>query len=214
VDHSQRLTVCVALGVSVLQSPADSTDDKSGEVNGDAPPQLGVAPHELPQIFAVYELHSNVIALAYLAKLVDLDNVRMDEVGHQLGFADEHLYELVFIGKFLGDGFDGHLAHKPCHFPWRDLYIGSDGYIRPCQSSSQKLGHLLEFDDFKELWNSKDMLKMRRTVNDARSMPGQCSSCYHSSSANWNLRHTFIHLDEEFAPQWDDIEERIEAISP
>jgi MoaA/NifB/PqqE/SkfB family radical SAM enzyme len=54
--------------------------------------------------------------------------------------------------------------HKFCSFPWRDLYVGSDGCLRPCQSSAEKLGNIMEYKCFDDLWNSEKMENIRRTV--------------------------------------------------
>jgi MoaA/NifB/PqqE/SkfB family radical SAM enzyme len=96
----------------------------------------------------------------------------------------------------------GTRRHKPCAFPWRDLYIGSDEYLRPCQSSAQKIVHISEHQDFRALWNCEQMQELRRRVNDDDSMSEHCHNCYHSTCANWNLPHTFIHSDHLFAPEW------------
>ncbi len=103
-----------------------------------------------------------------------------------------------------GEGPAGQLRHKKCALPWRDLYIGSDGFIRPCQSSSLKLGNISEYNTFDSLWNSEQMKKLRESVNDETCMPKQCYHCYHSSYANWNLPHSFVQLEQDFAPDWGD----------
>ncbi len=106
------------------------------------------------------------------------------------------------LPEIQGEGEAGSLRHKPCTFPWRDIYVGSDGFIRPCQSSPQKLLHVLEYKTFKELWNSKQLQEFRRTVNDEKLMNKQCYYCYHSTCANWNLVHSFIQLEQNFTPEW------------
>jgi MoaA/NifB/PqqE/SkfB family radical SAM enzyme len=115
-------------------------------------------------------------------------------------------------------GFDdeaGGNEHKPCFVGWRDFYLGSDGWIRPCMSTAQKFGEFkprkvkgkLEFDfvDFMELWNSDQYHKFRKTVNkwgDSK-MPEQCKRCYQSAHASWNKEYAFNQVGETFAPTWD-----------
>lgn len=106
------------------------------------------------------------------------------------------------LPEIQGEGEAGNLRHKMCAFSWRDMYIGSDGFLRPCQSSSQKLVSVWESEDIMELWNSKQLKDMRNNVNIERLMPRQCYNCYHSTCANWNLRHSFIQLKQDFAPEW------------
>ncbi|MDO8426728.1 MAG: radical SAM protein [Deltaproteobacteria bacterium] len=96
----------------------------------------------------------------------------------------------------------GALSHKPCAFPWRDLYIGSDAYLRPCQSSAEKLLDTALFSGFEEVWNSDEMQRLRARVNDEALMSVNCRHCYHSSCANWNLKTSFFQAGREFAPEW------------
>lgn len=110
-----------------------------------------------------------------------------------------------------GTGEAGLLAHKPCAFPWRDMYIGSDGYIRPCQSTPEKLANISDFKTLEEAWNCKGLQEYRKTVNDPATMPQGCRSCYHSTCANWNLRSSFLQLERKFAPEWKMAQEPADA---
>lgn len=106
------------------------------------------------------------------------------------------------LPEIQGEGEAGEMRHKPCPFPWRDFYIGSDCYIRPCQSSSEKLFSLREYGSMLDAWNSKEMIRMRAAVNSDERMPPSCMNCYHSSCANWNLRTSFVQFGKAFAPEW------------
>lgn len=97
----------------------------------------------------------------------------------------------------------GALSHRPCAFPWRDLFIGSDGFVRPCQSSAEKVLNSADFGDFTEVWNSRQMQDLRARVNDEAAMSANCRHCYHSSCANWNLKTSFLQTGREFAPEWE-----------
>ncbi|MBI1911391.1 MAG: radical SAM protein [Deltaproteobacteria bacterium] len=105
----------------------------------------------------------------------------------------------------------GAFSHKPCAFPWRDLYIGSDGYIRPCQSSAHKILNISGFTSFREIWNSKQMQEFRERVNDEQLMSENCKNCYQSTCANWNRQASFIQLGKKFAPEWEDTQEALIA---
>ncbi|MCP4252133.1 MAG: radical SAM protein [Candidatus Scalindua sp.] len=96
----------------------------------------------------------------------------------------------------------GIMRHKRCPFPWRDIFVGSDGYIRPCQSSPQKLANVIQYKTIEELWNSKKLRYLRQSVNNESLMPEQCRFCYHSSCANWNLIDSFYQLENNYAPEW------------
>ncbi|MGC8490165.1 MAG: radical SAM protein [Syntrophobacteraceae bacterium] len=99
----------------------------------------------------------------------------------------------------------GDAPHKPCFVGWRDLFLGSDGFIRPCQSTAQKLFGLHDYPDFPGMWNSPEYQAFRAAVNREGNMPTQCAICYQSSYANWNRRSSFLQNEagSEFAPSWE-----------
>lgn len=97
--------------------------------------------------------------------------------------------------------------HKDCFAGWRDLFVGSDGYLRPCQSTPLKL---LPFDKrltFQKVWNSPEYQDFRARVNDPDRMPDECKRCYQSTYANWNRREAFMQIGQRFAPEWELLKE-------
>lgn len=109
----------------------------------------------------------------------------------------------IKLPEIQGEGEAGTLRHKRCPLPWRDLYIGSDGNIRPCQSSAQQLGSVYEWEAFEDIWNAPATQEFRRRVNNEEEMSPCCFHCYHSSCANYNLPHAFLQLQQDFAPTWE-----------
>ena len=102
-----------------------------------------------------------------------------------------------------GEDIAGEKLHKDCYVGWRDFFIGSDGYIRPCQSISKRLFHISKYDKFKDAWNSKELIEFRSVVNDDVSMWEECRRCYQSSHANWNKESSFLQIGQDFAPKWE-----------
>lgn len=153
----------------------------------------------LPELKVVYLTVFDETLVA--ESLVDRQELVMEYFGRASELAAKYGINLK-LPEIQGEGEAGSLAHKPCPFPWRDLYIGSDGYVRPCQSSADKLLHIGDYGSFQEIWNSAPMQKMRATVNDPAFMPSGCANCYHSSCANWNLASSFVQLGKKFAPDW------------
>lgn len=96
----------------------------------------------------------------------------------------------------------GDLFHRDCFVGWRDFFLGSDGYVRPCQSTAMKLFHYSKYSSFEDMWNSTEYQYFRNTVNDPEVMPGECKRCYQSSHANWNRKESFIQIGYDFAPRW------------
>ena len=97
----------------------------------------------------------------------------------------------------------GAALHRPCYVPWRDFFLGSDGYVRPCMSTSQKLFRFDAGADFFDLWNAPEFQRLRETVNREGAMPAQCARCYQSSHCNWNLRSSYLQVGEDFSPEWE-----------
>lgn len=118
------------------------------------------------------------------------------ELGDQLGI---HI-KLPYIQ---GEDPTGQAFHKPCSVGWRDLFIGSDGYVRPCHSTALKLFPIDKYNTPEQMWNSKEYQHFRAIVNDPDKMPKECRRCYHSSFANWNRKKAFFQTGQEFAPVWE-----------
>ena len=93
-------------------------------------------------------------------------------------------------------------CHKDCFVAWRDFFIGSDGYIRPCQSSAEKFFKFDKNMTFDEMWNCEKFQDYRSRVNNSNILD-ECKRCYQSSHANWNKKSSFIQVGEEFAPTWE-----------
>jgi len=96
----------------------------------------------------------------------------------------------------------GDAFHKTCYTGWRDFFLGSDGYVRPCMSTSDKLLHIDKYRSFDEMWNSSEYKMHRKRVNSS-DMNDACRMCYQSSFANWNRRESFLQAREAFSPNWE-----------
>lgn len=94
-------------------------------------------------------------------------------------------------------------CHKDCYVAWRDFFLGSDGYLRPCMSTPIKMLNINEYNDFREIWNSKEYIDFRKKVNNEKLMDNTCRNCYQSSYANWNNRESFIQIEQKFSPNWE-----------
>lgn len=92
--------------------------------------------------------------------------------------------------------------HKDCFVAWRDFFLGSDGYVRPCMSTPVQF---MKFDmekTFGKLWNNELYQRYRQNVNDSEQMDLPCRRCYQSSHCNWNRKTSFLQTHEDFAPTW------------
>lgn len=96
----------------------------------------------------------------------------------------------------------GQKAHKDCYTAWRDFFLGSDGYVRSCMSTSKKMFHISKYKAFDEMWNGEEYQELRRNVN-SENMDVPCKNCYQASFANWNRKSSFVQIGNDFAPTWD-----------
>lgn len=97
----------------------------------------------------------------------------------------------------------GDKSHKDCFVGWRDMFLGSDGYVRPCMSTPEKFFRFDDFETFEDMWNDDKYQKFRVTVNDKNNMPPHCQNCYQSSHCNWNKKESFVQVGLDFAPEWE-----------
>lgn len=117
-------------------------------------------------------------------------------VGNELGI-------VLKLPHYIGGDEAGEKLHKDCFVTWRDFFLGSDGYVRPCMSTPI---HFFEYDknkDFMKMWNAPEYQKYREVVNDQIKMDSPCRRCYQSSHCNWNKKESFIQVGENFSPKWE-----------
>jgi MoaA/NifB/PqqE/SkfB family radical SAM enzyme len=92
--------------------------------------------------------------------------------------------------------------HRACWTTWRDFFLGSDGYVRPCMSTPIKFFHIDDYSNFDEMWNSEVFVNFREAVNKNTAMEQFCNNCYQSSFANWNNKASFYQIGNDFSPDW------------
>lgn len=118
-----------------------------------------------------------------------------EKIGNELGIA-------IKLPHLQGEDVAGNMEHKECFVSWRDFFIGSDGYIRPCMSTSIQFEKFDVNKSFKDMWNSEYYQRYRSIVNESNLMDSPCRRCYQSSHCNWNKRSTWHQMDEQFSPDW------------
>lgn len=114
----------------------------------------------------------------------------------------EELNVKIKLPYLQGEDIAQNNEHKDCYTAWRDFFVGSDGFIRPCQSNSLKFFKYDKTKNFEDMWNSTEFQNFRKNVNTKNMCKG-CKKCYQSSHANWNNKSAFIQTGEEFAPKWE-----------
>ena len=118
-----------------------------------------------------------------------------EQIGNELGV-------VLKLPHIQGEDEAGDRAHKDCFVAWRDFFLGSDGYVRPCMSTPVKFFPFDMKRDFMDMWNDGSYRRYRAGVNAAGKMDAPCARCYQSSHANWNRREAFLQMGEQFSPNW------------
>ncbi len=178
--------------------------------------------------FVMTMMRSNIHELPDLVKLahaIGLDEVKVvyftafsEQLRHESLYHNSELVQKVFteaeqianklnvllkLPYLENEDPAGAMYHRPCYVAWRDFFVGSDGYIRPCMSTPIKFFELSRSYSFEEMWNSKEFQEFRKKINQEDKMPESCKLCYQSSYANWNRKESFIQIGECFAPDWE-----------
>jgi len=129
-----------------------------------------------------------------------------DEIRHEFDKATKNSEKyniLLKLPHIPGSDPAGNNSHKECFAVYRDLFVGSDGFVRPCMSSSHKLFPLEINKNICEIWNSTAHQEYRKTTNVEGLMATPCKNCYQSSHCNWNKKGAFIQMGNEFSPRWE-----------
>ena len=167
--------------------------------------------HELPDLVRLAaEIGIEEVKVVYLTVFEEAlleetlwgheDTVR--EVFEEAISVSEELGIVLKLPHYIGEDEAGDKLHKDCFVSWRDFFLGSDGYVRPCMSTPIQFLAYDKNKDFMEMWNSKEYQNYRRIVNDQVNMDSPCKRCYQSSHCNWNLKQSFIQVGETFSPDW------------
>jgi len=114
----------------------------------------------------------------------------------------EELGVLLQLPYVQGKDPAGDMLHRECFASYRDFFLGSDGFTRPCMSTADTFCRFDPNQDFMELWNGEAYQRHRKTVNTA-GMCQNCCNCFQSSHGNWNRRESYIQAGKKFAPDWE-----------
>lgn len=168
--------------------------------------------HELPELVRLAaEIGIEEVKVVYLTVFGD-DLMNESLWGHEAEVSAV-FDEAVAIGEELGivlklphiSGQDeaGDKLHKDCFVVWRDFFLGSDGFVRPCMSTPIQFFQYDMNKGFMDIWNAPEYQQYRRAVNDTLRMDAPCRRCYQSSHCNWNRKESFIQVGEHFSPNWE-----------
>ncbi len=75
--------------------------------------------------------------------------------------ADQYYHQIAGIAETPSNNPD-----RRCHLAWSECFIGADGKVAPCDMylDVTTVGNLYD-DHFSDIWNSPQMVRMRKTVN-------------------------------------------------
>lgn len=116
------------------------------------------------------------------------------ELGNQLGIS-------LKLPYLQGEDPAGDKLHRDCFVAWRDFFLGSDGFVRPCMSTPRKFFAFDTSKDFFLMWNAPEF-RIYRTKLNHPDMDEPCRRCYQSSHCNWNRKKSFLQIGDQFSPEW------------
>ncbi len=168
--------------------------------------------HELPDLVRLAaEIGIEEVKVVYLTVFGE-DLMNESLWGHD-DLVRKYFEEAIGVGEetgiilklphYVGEDVAGDQLHKDCFVSWRDFFLGSDGYVRPCMSTPIQFFKYDQSKDFMQMWNSKEYQNYRAIVNDRDKMDNPCRRCYQSSHCNWNKKESFIQVGKMFSPDWE-----------
>ena len=107
MDNAKGFAIFVGFGVGIGQTPGDAADDKDSEFLRQNAAFVRKLLGKLFEVDPANELHRDEKDAARFAEVISLNDVGVDEVGDELGFADKIFDELFLVGVVLADDFDG-----------------------------------------------------------------------------------------------------------
>lgn len=167
--------------------------------------------HELPQLVelaaSIGLQEVKVVFLTVFQKeLADEtlwgDMKRVKDIFDQATSLGEKLGVSIKLPHLPGEDPAGEQYHKDCYVGWRDFFLGSDGFVRPCMSTPEQFFEINVQKPFNQLWNHPKLQQHRAIVNDANKMTLPCKNCYQSSHCNWNRKSSFLQVGNQFSPEW------------
>lgn len=168
--------------------------------------------HQIPDMVRLaYEVGIEEVKIVYLTVFSDrmlnesLYNCQQEvkKVFDEAAKVAEILNIKLKLPYIQGKDVGGNKYHKECYVAWRDFFLGSDGYIRPCMSTPIKFFNINDYEKFEAMWNSEDMIRFRERVNNSEKMNETCRKCYQSSYCNWNKKESFVQIGYDFSPEWE-----------
>ncbi len=105
VDDPERMTFRIAFGMGVCQSARHPADDEHRKIDRQLPALVLMLIEERIEIDAADQLHGDEQPSLRLSEVVGLDDVGVDQIGHQLRLANEVLGERGLPGELGPDHF-------------------------------------------------------------------------------------------------------------
>ena len=117
VDQLQFPIIKTPLAMGVVQSSRDLHRDERSHLLREGQPVLAHFLQQRPEVAAVHVFHGDVVGAARLPEIEDLHDVRMGQLGRQLGLVDEHRDEILVVAEVRQDALDRHDLLEALHAP-------------------------------------------------------------------------------------------------
>ncbi len=107
MDDAQWFAVFVGLGMGVSQAAHNAANNEHRQFLRQNTAAVRQLPGKLLEVGAANQFHRHEINAASFAQVVGLDDIGMNQVGDEFGFANEIIDELFLVGVILANDLDG-----------------------------------------------------------------------------------------------------------
>ena len=98
MDDAEGLAVLIRLGMGVREPARDAAGDEDRQFLGQLTVLIAQLPGELLKVHAPDQFHADETDAFGFAQMIGLDDIGMDQVGNELGLANEVLDEHLLAG--------------------------------------------------------------------------------------------------------------------
>jgi hypothetical protein len=113
MNNTERFIVSVAFRMGVSQTSGHAADNEYRQFPGQHSVFVDQLLGELFQVHTSNQFHRDEIDPTRLTEVIRLDNVGVDEIRNEFGFANEIIDELFLICVILANDLDGDSLDKP-----------------------------------------------------------------------------------------------------
>src|SRR5688500_3326312 len=112
MHEADRLAMTISLRVRISKATRHAAGDEHRNLHRQGALARRKLILELLEVHAADQLHGHEKRAVRFAEMISLNDVRVNQVRDQPGFADEIINKLLLVGVGLANDFDGHALYE------------------------------------------------------------------------------------------------------